>query len=86
MHEVCHSNVGGSLSDPTGPIVFGQTGDVVDRMNIIRSQLGSDYGQRTSYAALPLGQYAYIPFSQVTRTMLSHGLIPSTSFIRYKTR
>lgn len=85
MHEVLHSNVGGGLSDPRTS-TFGLTGQVVDRMNTIRAQLGPDYGQRLSYSALPIGGYAYLPFAPIAKMMLDQNRIPSSYYIRVQAR
>jgi RHS repeat-associated protein len=81
MHELLHTKVSGALKDP-GP-TFGLTGSVVDRMNIIRSQLGPDYGQRLSYAAYPLRGSNYLPFDQAALNRLKKNSLPSTLYIKH---
>ncbi|MGI6339283.1 MAG: RHS repeat-associated core domain-containing protein [Bacteroidales bacterium] len=83
MHETSHSVVGGSLSDhlPQGST----TGQVVDRMNIVRSQLnqqGGNYGQRVVYQGTtfsPTGTPAYLPFDNNANSNLQRGLVPATT-------
>lgn len=58
MHELYHTNLGGGLSDPVKANRATQTGDVVDRVNVIRSELGYFYGQRTAY-----GVGSKVPFN-----------------------
>jgi len=83
IHEVLHSNVGGSLTDPPLTAGFGPKGAVVNIMNIIRSQL-RNYGIRSSYQGirLPNGS-AYLPFSPVSKIILERGLIPLNRVIQY---
>lgn len=83
MHETSHSFVGGSLSDhlPQGST----TGQVVDRLNIIRGQLnqqGGNYGQRTVYQGTtfsPTGSPAYLPFDTGSNNSLQRGYVPAAS-------
>ena len=59
MHELYHTNVGGDLTDPEKGNRATQTGDVVDKVNNIRSELGDSYGQRTAYGIRPI-----VPFNR----------------------
>ncbi len=80
MHEICHSVVGGSMSDhrPVGS----STGEVVNRMNIIRQQLnnkGGNYGQRMMYKATSWNQSlvpAYVPFDFDSHSSVLLGVTP----------
>jgi RHS repeat-associated protein len=87
LHEFLHTSVGGNLRDPSGPPVLGTTGPVVDRMNTVRSELGSSFGQRLSYAGWRLrpGGPAYLPFDRSSLLRLQRGLAPRSGsmFIRY---
>ena len=62
---------------------LGHTGDVVDKMNIIRSQLGAGFGQRTSYPSQPMGSSKYIPFDNSALNSLRRGIVPSTKHIKH---
>jgi RHS repeat-associated protein len=85
MHEILHSAVGGGLTDPLSGSGLGPTGAVVDRMNIVRSEMNSqgyNYGQRTSYEGVtfsPTGTPAYLPFDANSLNNLRRGLVPSTT-------
>jgi RHS repeat-associated protein len=79
MHELLHTDMEGALSDDK--TAFGQTGAVVDKMNIIRSELGADYGQRLSYQGTYFNTTTklpyYIPFDSNSFTDLSNGNTPN---------
>jgi RHS repeat-associated protein len=85
MHETLHSAVGLGVSDPPRGSGPGPTGPVVDRMNIVRSELnnqGYNYGKRTSYEGVtysPTGTPAYLPFDSNSLNDLQRGLVPSTT-------
>ena len=83
LHEINHTNIGGGLKDDRSS--FGMTGPVVDRMNSIRNELGSSFGQRTSYMGVtfsPTEKPSYIPFSEASKKMLNHDIIPFNSFVK----
>lgn len=88
MHEILHTAVGLSQPDAKG---FGNTGAVVDRMNIVRQELnsqGGNYGHRTSYEGLtfsPTGNPAYIPFDNSSLRSLQNGNAPirTSKHIKY---
>ncbi len=90
LHELGHTNVGGSKVDPqtfTTPsgaktVKFGKLGTNVPKMTRIRRQLGSSYGQRTSYGSMPIGSNTYLPFSKGTKSDLERGIVPATSYIK----
>jgi len=79
MHEILHTRVGGSLTDTEG---YGNTGGVVDRMNIVRRQLGENWGQRLSYTAMeltsPMFSGKYYPFDNLSKAYLRNGLPPDS--------
>ncbi|MDO6812238.1 DUF6443 domain-containing protein [Tenacibaculum soleae] len=85
LHEMQHSAFGLGVGDDKS--AFGRTGKVVDRMNTIRKELGSSYGQRTSYMGMNLGgSKTYIPFDKGAKRRLSSGSTPSSKsqkFIEY---
>ncbi len=91
LHELGHTDIGGKRVDPTTTtspsgtktVPFGELGTNVPRMNIIRRELGSSYGERTSYGSLPIGGHKYIPFSGQSKTDLERGLVPANSYIQY---
>ena len=74
LHESFHTIVGGNLEDDlTG------TGDVVDKMNIIRNELnqqGHNFGQRVRYPAVELFNNHYIPFDIDALRILQQGVEP----------
>ena len=75
MHEIQHTNLGGAHVDDVSGI--GKTGAVVDKMNIIRSQLGNDFGQRTSYMSVFIsGAGTFIPFSSKALNVMQGGIAP----------
>jgi RHS repeat-associated protein len=83
MHELMHSNVGGGMTDPQK--MFGSMGPIINRENLIRQQLGSNYGQRLSYPALRMSDgNAYMPMAPAAMMQMNRGLIPSNYFIRTK--
>lgn len=85
MHETLHSGVGMGVSDPPRGSGVGLTGAVVDRMNIVRSELNSqgyNYGQRTSYEAVsfsPTLTPGYLPFDANSLNNLQRGIVPATT-------
>lgn len=83
MHEVLHSNVGMMAGDASS---VGATGPVVDTMNRIRMDLGTGFGQRTSYPAVPMSNGTYLPFDQGSLRDIQRGILPagSSMFIRFR--
>lgn len=93
MHEVLHSNVadGGPHGHGAEAKTFGPTGVVVDRMNVVRSELnqqGGNYGQRSSYSATYIDSEAmtpkFIPFDRASKSSIQNGNEPNTMFIQIK--
>ena len=90
LHELGHTDLGGSEVDPqtfttpggTKAVIFGELGTNVPKMNRIRSQLGSSYGQRTSYGSMPIGGNTYLPFSTEAKSDLERGIVPANSYIK----
>jgi hypothetical protein len=90
LHELGHTDLGGSEVDPqtfttpsgTKAVNFGELGTNVPKMNRIRSQLGSSYGQRTSYGSMPIGGNTYLPFSTGAKSDLERGIVPANSYIK----
>ncbi len=86
LHEMHHSALGLGVGDDNSKI--GATGGVVDRMNIIRSQLSSQsftqsYGQRTSYKAAGYSGKAYLPMDQGSLERLNKGNKPTTALQKF---
>jgi RHS repeat-associated protein len=81
MHESLHSALGGGLRDNLPRL--SDTGQVVDRLNIVRQELnqnGGNYGVRMSYKATsfnPSGKPAYVPFDRVANSNLMLGVKPA---------
>jgi RHS repeat-associated protein len=81
MHESLHSVLGGGMRDhlPAGS----ETGEVVDRMNIVRQELnqkGANYGIRKSYKAITFsqtGRPAYVSFDRSSKADIMTGVKPS---------
>lgn len=65
LHELNHTESGNDLSDNTSP--GNPTGDNVDMMNIIRNEMGSDWGERTSYKRIN----GFMPFDTNTLDQLT---------------
>lgn len=93
MHEILHSNVaeGGAHGHGEEAEIFGPTGIVVDRMNLVRSELntqGLNYGQRMSYSASSLNENKspplYIPFDKASKNKIENGVVPNTMFIQIR--
>jgi RHS repeat-associated protein len=90
LHELGHTDLGGSEVDPqtfTTPsgakaVNFGELGTNVPKMNRIRRQLGSSFGQRTSYGSMPIGGNTYLPFSTGAKSDLERGIVPANSYIK----
>jgi RHS repeat-associated protein len=82
MHETLHSAVGGGLRDPASRL-FGPTGAVVDKMNLVRAELnaqGGNYGRRmsyTSYTGVTGSTTSYLPFNQSTYNLMEYGINPA---------
>ncbi len=74
LHELSHTALGKSfynsssrLIDIDGTVM----GQVVPKMNVIRSELGANFGQRTQYAAQRgIGNLFYIPFGNQRITFI----------------
>jgi hypothetical protein len=86
FHEVGHTGYGGTGQDP--PFVSGQNAyETAGRQEIlpnrIRRQLGSEYGQRTTYNSYPVqsAQQNYFPWSQKSLRQLKAGIVPTQTYI-----
>ena len=82
LHESFHTKVGGNLKDdPMG------TGDVVDRMNVIRNELnqqGHNFGQRVRYRSIELNGHQFIPFDKEALRIILSGFEPiHRKFIKF---
>jgi RHS repeat-associated protein len=80
LHELDHTSVGSggaTLHSTKEKSDFGALGSTVNRMNKIRGEMGSSFGQRLSYAR----KDGYIPFSVFDLGLMKRGLNPSTSYI-----
>ena len=91
MHETLHSALGGGLRDAPRGSGVGATGDVVDRMNVVRSEMnaqGNNYGIRKSYPTgyVPIGTSHYLPFSSGALKNLQNGYYPNTmqKYLKFK--
>lgn len=82
LHESFHTNIGGNLTDD----VWG-TGDVVDRMNVIRNELnqqGHNFGQRVRYRSIELNGHQFIPLDKETLRIILSGFEPiHRKFIKF---
>ena len=68
LHESFHTDLGGGFKDePYNP------GPVVEKMNVIRQELGSNWGQRVTYHALPMFGQAILPFNSDALRLWSKG-------------
>lgn len=84
IHELHHTGVGGAWSDSLIPY---QTGDVVDKVNHIRSELNEqdeNFGYRTQYVTITHDEYNIIPLTKPAAAFLSGGIIPSGGYIIFK--
>jgi len=82
LHELGHTNVGGSLLDLS---IGNENGANVRRMNRIRSQLGESWGQRYYQQHSPASSNMdYIPFSKYSNETLKRGNIPTSRYIEIK--
>jgi len=86
FHEIGHTDYGGTGQDP--PFVFGQNayeqaGRQERLPNRIRRQLGSSYGQRSSYNPyyIKSAGKSYFPWSQTTLSQLKNNQTPTTKYI-----
>jgi RHS repeat-associated protein len=79
LHELDHTSFGGNSNhDDVEKETFGIIGETVKKMNEIRLQLGSDYGQRLSYCSKSNKQgCSYFPFDNESLMELLWGVRPS---------
>jgi hypothetical protein len=54
---------------------WGQTGKIVNTMNTIRKQLGSDYEQRLFYLAFNEGGTSFLPFDNGNKNYIYQRMI-----------
>ena len=79
LHELYHTASGGSLKDTNE--LYG-TGDVVDKMNVIRAELnkqGRNFGQRLNYKSIIIDEgttTSYIPFDWGAQNSIKGGYTP----------
>ncbi len=88
FHEIGHTEYGGNGYDPgTGNAKGLNPYEVAGRQEIlpnrIRRQLGSEYGQRTTYNSYPVqsAQRNYFPWSQKSLKELKAGIVPTQKYI-----
>jgi hypothetical protein len=91
LHELGHTPVGGGLHDPVGQGLSSDLfpGQVENRLNKIRRELGNDFGERMVYKNFrvnmskdnPKGQI-YQAFSSISLGQLRNGQTPTTMFIQ----
>jgi len=80
LHELGHTDLGGNLKDVTG---WGTNGANVNQMNTIRSQMGTNWGQRYYYSyPVSMSTDTYMPFSKSALSDLQNGFPPRSSFIK----
>ncbi|MBO6216783.1 MAG: RHS repeat-associated core domain-containing protein [Prevotella sp.] len=83
LHELYHTASGGSLKDTNE--LYG-TGDVVDKMNVIRAELnkqGRNFGQRLNYKSIIIDEgttTSYIPFDNASLNSIKNGYRPSRKY------
>ena len=91
LHELYHTEPGGSLKDAIN--LYG-TGDVVDRMNVIRKELNENnnnrFGQRLSYKSIAPNEdewISFIPFDPSSLKDIRRGNNPrnDSKYIRVET-
>src|SRR5690606_16135510 len=71
MHEMLHTKVGMGIGHGSEEYTWGGTGKLVNVMNVIRGQLGADYGQRESYMGYTESDgKTYIPFDKQSRGII----------------
>ena len=76
LHELHHTKVGGGLKDTPGIL-----GPVVERMNIIRSELNAldgNYGIRMDYRATMINGEVFIPFNAEAQRRIYSGWLPNS--------
>jgi RHS repeat-associated protein len=88
FHELGHTGVGGSLSDfPNNFHAFVQSStdyiycSNIKNMNIIRRQLGRDYGKRLSYSPVRGWKGWYMPFSRQAKREINRWNVPTHKVI-----
>lgn len=84
LHELHHTQVGGGLKDTPGIL-----GPVVDRMNIIRSELyvlGGNYGVRMDYRATMINGEVFVPFNAEAQRRVYSGWLPNSKskYVKFK--
>jgi hypothetical protein len=62
IHEALHTIGGGDHLDDLGG--FGRTGYVTDFSNMVRSEMGADWGQRKSYLPMNVRNYLVWPYDE----------------------
>ena len=84
LHELGHTSIGGGREDEE-KIRYGFPGSNVEYMNIIRAELGPDYGVRLSYVASSTTDSTsfYLPFGQDSFISIYLGITPTHHFIKY---
>lgn len=91
LHELYHTGPGGSFRDA---INLYDTGDVVDRMNVIRKELNENnnnrFGQRLSYKSIAPNEdewISFIPFDPSSLKDIRRGNNPrnDSKYIRVET-
>jgi hypothetical protein len=74
LHELHHTQVGGGLKDTPGDL-----GPVVERMNMIRTELNAlkgNYRVRMNYRAIMIGERSYIPFDADAKKQINSEQLP----------
>ena len=81
MHEVVHTDVMGDTKDPVDGRGAIGIPDMVG--NQIRLELGSDWGQRESYAPYLIDGIYYFPFSDNAIECLESGIVPDGGYVKF---
>ena len=81
FHEYGHTEYAGSWKDPKqGEAGIGYP-DALG--NIIRLELGEDWGQRVNYNPIKIGETYYLPFTQNALECLNSGIVPESGYTSY---
>ena len=70
VHEMLHTEIGINNKHGRELNMYGYPGILVNNMNDMRKELGSDYGERLSYIAVGLPGKSYLPFDAVNKKLL----------------
>jgi hypothetical protein len=87
LHELGHTNYGGSLKDEPARVgpndkMYYKSGTNSAKINKMRGQRGRGFGKRVSYNLFRVGGSRCMPFSRKSRRQIKRGKVPTSKVLK----